>query len=74
VTSGAAGGASLSTPLASGDVVTQAGHPAVAGVGREMYLIWKESDGEFSPIRTRHSTDSGVSWTAPRTLARTADA
>jgi len=54
--------------------VTQAGHPAVAGVGREMYLIWKESDGEFSPIRTRHSTDSGVSWTAPRTLARTADA
>lgn len=68
------GGETLSPPLAVGDAAAQAGHPAVASAGREVYLVWKEFDGEFSLIRMQRSADGGVSWSAPSTVARSADA
>ena len=67
------GGASLSPPLAFGDLAAQPGHADVLSLGREVFLVWKEFNGEASVIRMQASSDAGASWTAPRTLAETGD-
>lgn len=68
------GGVGLSPPLAFGDPAAQAGHPDVLSRRRDVFLVWKEFNGEQSVIRLQQSRDGGASWSAPRTVAETADA
>ncbi len=68
------GGASVSTPIPLGDPDARPAHPAVLGLDGQIFLAWKEFDGEVSPVRVMRSTDGGVSWTAPSTVASAEDA
>lgn len=68
------GGETLSAPLPFGAAAARASHPDVLSVGGEVLLVWKEFDGEYSVVRMQHSRDGGASWSAPRSIARTADA
>lgn len=67
-------GKSYSTPLHFGDDQRQAGHPDVLSLEREVWLAWKEFDGEESSIRVMQSRDGGASWSQPRSVATTRDA
>src|SRR3569833_1801509 len=68
------GGKTLSAPIVIGNAAAQAGHADVLSRGRALYVVWKEFDGEASLIRAQQSRDGGISWSAPRTMAATADA
>lgn len=68
------GGKTFSTPLAVGNSARQAGHASVLSVGSDVYLAWKEFDGETSAIYGMHSRDGGTSWGAARKIADTHDA
>jgi hypothetical protein len=66
-------GKTFSTPLNVGDSSRQAGHAAVIGVGKNIYLVWKEFDGEVSMINAMRSRDGGTSWGRVQTVAQTRD-
>jgi hypothetical protein len=67
-------GRTFSVPLNFGKPASQAAHPAVLSLGRNVHLAWKEFDGERTHIVAMHSGDGGRSWSAPAKLASTADA
>jgi len=67
------GAKTLSAPIAIGNAAAQAGYADVLSRGRALYVVWKEFDGESSLIRAQQSSDGGISWSAPRTVAATAD-
>jgi hypothetical protein len=64
----------FTAPLNFGKAAAQAAHPAVLSLGRNVYLVWKEFDGEQTHIVAMRSSDGGKVWSAPRRLASTADA
>lgn len=68
------GGESVSSPMALGAPEARPSHPAVIARGDEVFLAWREFDGEFSGIRVMHSADRGERWGEPVTVARAADA
>ena len=65
------GGQTFSAPLAFGDFTAQASHPQVLSLGARVWLAWKEFNGQESTVRIMHSTDDGLSWSAPVVLAAT---
>jgi hypothetical protein len=67
-------GAHFSVPLSFGNEDAQAAHPYVLSIGKAVYLVWKEFDGKNTHIRLMRSTDNGVSWSAPASVAQSADA
>ncbi len=67
-------GQSFSAPLHFGDDMHKAGHPDVLSLGRNVFLVWKEFDGEVSKVEMMHSHDGGVSWSQPKSVADTHDA
>jgi hypothetical protein len=67
------GGKSFSAPLAVGNSAHQPGHAAVLGSGKNVYLAWKEFDGETSTIRAMRSHDGGNTWGAVQKIADTHD-
>jgi hypothetical protein len=48
-----------------------ASHPYVLTQGRAVYLVWKESRGDGSAIRTSRSVDGGTTWSDARDAAVT---
>jgi hypothetical protein len=66
-------GKTFSTPVSVGNSTHQAGHAAVLSQGKEVYLAWKEFDGELSVINSMRSHDGGVSWGAVKKIADTRD-
>ena len=40
----------------------QAGHPALASVGDQVWLVWREKDARKSQIWLMKSDDEGKSW------------
>lgn len=66
-------GKTFSTPVSVGNSTHQAGHAAVLSQGQDVYLAWKEFDGELSVINTMRSHDGGVSWGAVKKIADTRD-
>lgn len=58
-----------SPPLALGNTAAQAGHATVAAVGSTVLITWREFDGRAYVVQAMHSTDGGLSWSAPRRLA-----
>ncbi len=67
------GGKTFSDPLTIGSSPNQAGHAAVLSIGKNVYLAWKEFDGEASAIKTMRSNDGGASWGAVQKIAETHD-
>jgi hypothetical protein len=67
------GGKSFSTPVSLGNGNRQPGHAAVLATGKNVYLAWKEFDGEVSTINVMRSHDSGMSWGAVQNIAGTRD-
>jgi hypothetical protein len=67
------GGAHFSTPMPLG-----AGHraerPTVYAQGQQVWLAWKEFDGESVSVAMIHSSDGGASWSKPQSLATTGGA
>jgi hypothetical protein len=68
----AAGGESPPMPL--GDPAAQAGHVTVAAAGNTVLITWREFDGRVYVARAVHSTDGGVTWSAPLRLAESGGA
>lgn len=70
------GGATLSPPMPIGSPSTRSDHPALLAHedSGTVWLAWKEFDGERTRLRARHSTDHGRHWSAPETVATSADA
>ncbi|QEL65475.1 hypothetical protein OTERR_19990 [Oryzomicrobium terrae] len=46
-----------------------AAHPALFVRDRQVWLAWKEFDGQTTRVFVEHSADGGRSWSAPRALA-----
>lgn len=67
------GGKTFSTPVSLGNSVSQPGHAAVLSKGNDVYLAWKEFDGEVTTIKAMRSTDGGANWGEVRQIAGTRD-
>jgi len=52
-----------------GDPSRLPSRPALAVNGSEVMLAWQEFDGEQTHVLTRHSTDHGVTWSDPVSMA-----
>jgi len=55
-----------------GNMKKQAGHPALAAVGENVWLVWREKDAGKSQIWLMQSTDEGKNWIAPQKLVDSA--
>lgn len=67
-------GKTFSAPLHFGDEKHAAAHPDVLSLGREVFLVWKEFDGEISSVQMMRSGDGGLSWSQVQSIAMTHDA
>lgn len=54
-----------------GNMKKQAGHPALAAVGENVWLVWREKDAGKSQVWLMKSTDEGKSWGTPHMLIDT---
>jgi len=68
------GGKTFSSPINVGNSAHQASHAAVLSNGNNVYLAWKEFDGEVSEVYAMRSHDSGKTWGAVFKVADTRDA
>ncbi len=50
----------------------QAGHPALAVAGENVWLVWREKDAGKSQIWLMQSNDEGKNWNTPQKLVDTA--
>jgi len=66
--------AAFSAPRALSSPDRQPARPYVLATANAVHLVWKEFDGEKALVRWEVSHDGGRSWSAPRTVAETADA
>ncbi len=66
-------GKSFSSPLNFGNFKAQAGHPHVLSLGKRVFIVWKEFDGEATGIYLMQSEDGGYLWSASRKIASTTD-
>lgn len=68
------GGRHFSTPMALGNPDHDLSRPYVTALPGAVWLAWKDFDGEEASVNVRLSRDDGVTWSAPRVVAKTADA
>ena len=66
-------GKNFSSPMNFGNFKAQAAHPSVLSLGKRVFIVWKEFDGEITSINLIQSGDSGKLWSEPRKIASTAD-
>ena len=66
-------GKSFSSPLNFGNFKAQAAHPHVLSMGKRVFIVWKEFDGETTSINLIQSSNGGELWSAPQKIAFTAD-
>ena len=55
-----------------GNMKKQAGHPALAAMGENVWLAWREKDAGKSQIWLMHSSDQGKNWMVPQKVVDTA--
>ncbi len=48
-----------------GNMAKQAGHPALASIGENVWLVWREKNAGKSQIWLMQSQDEGKNWEAP---------
>jgi len=68
------GDAAFSQPRPLSAANRQPSRPYLLANGPALHLVWKEFDGDKVAVRWQVSHDSGRQWSAPRTVAETADA
>ena len=68
------GGKSFSAPMPLDANAHDASRPFVTAVPGQVWLAWKDFDGETATVNVRVSHDDGASWSAPRVAAETTDA
>ncbi len=66
-------GKSFSSPINFGNFKAQAAHPHVLSLGKRVFIVWKEFDGETTSINLIQSGDGGKLWSTPRKIASTTD-
>lgn len=52
-----------------GNMKRQAGHPALAAIGEQVWLVWREKDAGRTQIWGMQSDNEGRNWEAPKLLA-----
>jgi hypothetical protein len=67
------GGRTFSEPIPIGRPDRNPTRPYVIAGPRETAMVWKEFDGEKTTVNLMTSHDDGVSWSAPKAVASTAD-
>lgn len=67
-------GERLGPTLAFGNPDRQAGHPAISALGQQIWIVWREYDGQRHRIFGMTSNNRGTDWSAPRELANTGGA
>lgn len=67
------GGKSYSTAIPIGNFDAQAGHADLWSQGNQVWLVWKEFDGDNGVVYAMTSSDGGAKWNNPRKLASTPD-
>jgi hypothetical protein len=67
------GGVTFSAPMPLGDAARQNSRPYVLAEPDAVTLAYKAFDGERTTVEVMTSHDAGVSWSAPRAAAATAD-
>ncbi len=55
------------------DASSTASRPQVAVISNQVFVAWKSFNGTATALQIKSSSDNGSSWSAPRTLATTAD-
>jgi len=55
-----------------GNMKKQAGHPALAAMGDDVWLVWREKDGGKHQVWLMKSSDAGKSWDKPQLLSEAA--
>jgi len=55
------------------DASSTASRPQVAVISSQVFVAWKSFNGTATALQIKSSSDNGSSWSAPRTLATTAD-
>lgn len=68
------GGRDFSTPMALGDPDHDLSRPYVTALPGAVWVAWKDFDGDEASVDVMVSRDDGVTWSAPRVAAQTADA
>lgn len=66
-------GKSFSKPLSFGNLKAQPARPYVLSLGKRVYIVWKEFDGESTSVNLIQSADGGRLWSEPKKMASTAD-
>ncbi len=66
-----ADGKGFSSALSFGRYDNQASHPDVLSRGKDVFIVWKEFDGDNSEAFLMHSADGGFSWGKSRSIATT---
>jgi len=67
------GGRSFSTPVPLADTGHRSTRPYVRTQGSDVWLAWKEFDGERTSVLSRVSHDRGTTWGPARIIAGTSD-
>lgn len=62
------------TPHAFGDLDFQPGYPAIFAEGKQIFLAWREFDGNQYRMMTAVSADRGDTWSEARIMATTSGA
>lgn len=65
--------APFSEPRALSSPERHPSRPYLLATAKSLYLVWKEFDGTSTRVLAQDSQDSGRSWSAARTIARTDD-
>jgi hypothetical protein len=68
------GGRTFSAPKPLGDPAHNPSRPFLLAVNDDLWLTWKEFDGERTTVQAMVSRDDGHTWSDPRAVAQTGDA
>ncbi len=67
------GGQTFTEPRALGDPALHPTRPYVLAIGGDVWVAWKEFDGNRTTVDVITSHDEGASWSQPRVMAATED-
>ena len=65
-------GATFSAPAPIGAPARQPARPQLLARGEDLWLAWREYDGQATEIVVRHSASGGRDWSTPRVVGRSA--
>jgi hypothetical protein len=68
------GGRTFSQPMAVGRGDRSPSHPCLMAANNELWLVWKEFDGDKTTVPAMVSHDDGHNWSSPVVVAETANA